>query len=167
MVPSVSDTPFVKKGNWRSPTSTNDHNNDDNANTNTNNSVFDLYQGALGDFPIEQLRQQLALQQLHTNYSSAINSSTVDNGIQSLPTLSLSYSPKIFDNSDVGSNNNKMNIDDDDDVEDSSDCKEEQRMEKIFNIIDDVLTIVDIEDFDTLFLEANSQYWTNKGTKTQ
>ena len=167
MVPSVSDTPFVKKGNWRSPTSTNDHNNDDNANTNTNNSVFDLYQGALGDFPIGQLRQQLALQQLHTNYTSVINSSTEGDDMPSLTSLSLPYSPKMFDNSDGGSNNNKMNIDDDDDVEDSSDCKEEQRMEKIFNIIDDVLTIVDIEDFDTLFLEANSQYWTNKGTKTQ
>ena len=112
--------------------------------------LLDLYHGDLGDFTIEhhshhnheqhqQLQQRSSSSSTHCGWTTQASSSTSLPPPPS-PTTVMS---KIFEETD------KMMLMDIDPT--YTDNDDDARMNTIFNIIDDVLLLVNEEDFDSLF----------------
>lgn len=111
--------------------------------------LLDLYHGDLGDFTIEHHshhnhEQHQQLQQRSSSSSTFCGSSTQASSSTSLPPPSpTTVMSKIFEETD------KMMLMDIDPT--YMDNDDDARMNTIFNIIDDVLLLVNEEDFDSLF----------------
>ena len=125
--------------------------------------LLDLYHGDLGDFTIEhnhhdqhqQQLQQLQHQQRSSSSSTHCGSTTHTSTVTPPPSSPTTVISKIFDETD------KMMLMDIDPT--YMDNDDDARMNTIFNIIDDVLLLVNEEDFDSLFWETSTWFFLESG----